>query len=105
MVQNQDVDALVATYKQQHLLNYVSELNEVEKKKLIDDIKSVNYGTLCKKEYFSDQERESIDNLLEPLDSSIHQSIARTSKEEIQHFRQKGKNTLWLNPTVIFAFN
>lgn len=86
------IESKLKEFKQEHLLRFKNEISNDENDKLMDDISSVDFSTLCKSEYFCEDagKAKSLDELLEPLDSTVHQSISRTSPEELKKFRQLG---------------
>lgn len=101
----QNINDLLNKYHQQHLLSFSAKNTEKENEELLEDIQNVNFPMLCKDEYFSNtQNSESIDKFIEPLDSNIHQSIRRTSKEDIENYRKIGKFFYFFYPFSDFFF-
>ena len=85
--------ARLAEYGQEHLLGYLGELNELQKKALYQDIHTIDLKKITKcwkeaKKSLSDSE-EMKDDQLKPLPSSIVGSTT-DSREEVDRWKDMG---------------
>lgn len=82
-------------YNQEHLAVQLTNLKDAHlRNELIDDIKSIDLEAVCNAFKQSDprnvQNETNIDSLLQPLGSDVHQSVARTSPQELERLRNVG---------------
>lgn len=94
MIQKEVLQQKLAKYDQSHLLRFFNQLTPVEQNELVQDIESVDFENVCAAFKQSDPRNvsssESIDQFLEPLTADTHQSLARTSSDELKKYRELG---------------
>lgn len=94
MIQKDHISLELAKFGQQHLLDFYHHLSDEQQDLLLKDIESIDLREVSDAFERSNPknatEQEAIDDLLEPLNADIHQSIARTSPEELARYREIG---------------
>ncbi|XP_054162647.1 UDP-N-acetylhexosamine pyrophosphorylase-like [Oppia nitens] len=95
MCDKTSVEQLLEIYGQKHLTAFWDQITEEQRKLLLNDLNSIKFDKVCRafketEETDKDGQNKSIDDLLEPLSSQVHQSITRSSKETLNAFRETG---------------
>lgn len=92
MIQNYEkAKNILSKYHQEHLLNFYDELNNEEKKFLIDQICSINFKQIFDLYEASKTDEVIPQNLIEPLSYIIKKEL---STEEISYYEHIGKNAI-----------
>lgn len=84
------------TFGQEHLLQFWDELNNDERKALVEDIQELNLEevqSFFKRATHSlsgTKNGEKLDDRLEPIPESKYMSISRTSEEKLQMYQREG---------------
>lgn len=95
MIQKEHIRLELVKFGQEHLLDFYDDLNDKQQEQLLKDIQNINLAEVTEAFNRSNPknttQEEAIDDLLEPLKADIHQSIARTTPEDLQRFRSIGK--------------
>lgn len=94
MIEKDHIRLELSKFSQEHLLDFFDNVTDQQQDQLLEDIQSICLPEVCDAFERSNPknatEQEAIDHLLEPLHPDIHQSIARTSPEELEQFRDIG---------------
>ena len=81
-------------FNQEHLLDFLNELDDEQKLLLINDIKSIDFVKVDQlfKEVSTDEIdcQSSFDNKLEPLNDQVYQSIKDWNDVKKDYYRQIG---------------
>lgn len=93
----QDLKQKLASYGQEHLVQFWDELNDEERSLLIADIKELNLEEV--QSFFSrataslvEESAEKLDDRLQPVPESTFMSTTRSSKEQLQNYEHEGKS-------------
>lgn len=81
-------------FNQEHLLQFVDELNDEEKRRLISDIQSIDLDRVSQlfKEVASDGDQTSkCPAKLEPLNDQVYESIRELDADQRIRYKQIGK--------------
>lgn len=93
------VQQRITNAKQTHLLAYWSELNDEQRKILLNDISEVDFDRVSQAYHAIQHELlsetnnktpEIIDDIIEPIPDHMAGSIDEASKEQLESYRQKG---------------
>ena len=81
-------------FNQEHLLKFVDELGDAEKRLLINDIQNIDLKNVC--QIFNEvsecgQNDQSSESVLEPLNDQVYQSIRDLNDEKRNYHRQIGE--------------
>ena len=97
MIEKDHIRSELAKFGQEHLLNFYDDLTEDQQCSLLKDIQRLNLAEVCgsfdRTQSQNGSLHETIDDLLEPLSSDIHQSLARTSADQLKRFRDIGNTS------------
>lgn len=81
---------------QKHLLQFWDQLSGEEKNLLHADLLSIDFErvnrifTETTASTNDESNHELLDDLLQPLSNDVHESITRTSKEQLKKYREEG---------------
>lgn len=89
-----EVQQLLASYGQEHLLQFWDKLEGKQRAQLIADIKYVDVeraaAAFQNVMFLPGDEQKSLDDLLEPVPSESFGSVSRSSKEQLALYRKSG---------------
>jgi len=80
---------------QEHLLRFWDELNDAERKQLIQDIHELNLSEV--QSFFKrataslEESSEKLDDRLQPVPESTFMSISRSDKEQLKVYEEEGE--------------
>nr|CAD7194364.1 unnamed protein product [Timema douglasi] len=81
-------------YGQDHVLQFLDELSESDRKRLYDDIKEVNVAEVVS--YFGraieslSVDQQKLDDRMKPIPSNIHGSVLRSTPDELTAYEDEG---------------
>ena len=81
----------LATYGQEHLIQFWGTLTDDQKECLYKDLKSIDFEEVTrifKKSEVNDGALE--ESLLEPLPDDVHESVTRSTPEVLRSYREEG---------------
>lgn len=80
-------------FNQEHLFQFLDDLNDEQKNLLIDDIQSIDLEEVCQifNEVSEDANQDKLESVLEPLNDQVYQSTKDLSNEKKDYFRTIGK--------------
>ena len=104
MEENALIDYL-KQFGQQHLVRFWNEINEEEKKKLYDDLMSIDFEYInrCfdKVKDFSKETTKEIDSLMMPVADELTGSYANSTEDEIKRYYLKGLEMVAANEVAV----
>lgn len=107
MIEKNHILLELSKFNQDHLLDFFDNATDQQQDQLLKDIQSICLTEVCdafeKSNPKNATEQEAIDHLLEPLHPDIHQSVARTSPEELKRFRDIGRKLCFELPLLFFV--
>lgn len=91
----EELRSTLRKFDQEHLLDFIDELTEAQKKSLINDIENVGLERVCEifKEVNEDagQSDQSDESVLEPLSDKVYQSIKDLTEDKKEHYKKIGE--------------
>lgn len=91
----QELKLKLASYGQEHLVQFWNEISDEERNLLIADIKELNLDEI--QAFFKrataslEESAEKLDDRLQPVPESTFMSTTRTNKEELKIYENEGK--------------
>ena len=86
----EEIKATLKKYKQEHLLNHFDELEESKKKKLIDEIKNINFELMDSLYRKTENKKEESGDEITPIDYLDKYKL----KDEYKYYENIGKRLL-----------
>lgn len=93
-----EIKKILKKYNQEHLLNFFDELNNNQKKKLLEEIKLINFNQINEL-YKQTKIKNKIENdLIEPIKYINKEKL---KKEEIEYYKKIGENIIKNNEYAV----
>lgn len=93
-----EIKEILEEYGQEHLLNFFNELNDKQKKKLLEEIKLINFNQINELYKQTKIENKIEKDLIEPIKYINKEKL---KKEEIEYYKKIGENSIKNNEYAV----